>query len=261
MECAFEISDVGAVKRTHIQSFIASISEAGLKPRSINRKISAVQSFYEHLMRMGVLEENPAKTVTRPKASSPLPSVVRSEAIKALFDPENFSDDFEGSRDRLMLVLFYACGLRREELINLKRSDVREGDMLIKVLGKRNKVRLIPIAPLIVELLRLYEAVLPNWDERDEELLLTSKGRKLYPSLVYKTVKKYLSQVTSMEKTSPHVLRHTFATHLLNDGANLQSIKELLGHSSLAATQVYTHTSLERLKDVYKNSHPGNLKK
>ena len=180
--------------------------------------------------------------------------------MESLFDELRFSEDFEGRRDRLVLIFFYACGIRREELITMKLTSVDNADQSIRVLGKRNKERIIPIAPLLLEWIEEYLRFRTGVFPADDHFFVTKKGKKLYPSLVYDLVKKYLSQVTSMEKRSPHVLRHTFATHLLNEGANLQSIKELLGHSSLAATQVYTHTSLDKLKDVYRKSHPRNKK-
>ena len=244
-----------------MSSFIASQSELGLMPRSINRKISSIQSFFEYCIRNGLLDANPARNIQRPKTGVGLPTIVREESIQKLFNEIEFAQDFEGVRDRLILNLFYACGLRREELITLKVDSLDLRDGSLKVLGKRNKERIVPMAQVIFDLIAEYLVLRNGLDTIiDSNLFLTKAGKKLYPSLVYKIVKKYLSQVTSMDKKSPHVLRHTFATHLLNEGANLQSIKELLGHSSLSATQVYTHTSLDKLKDVYRNAHPRNKK-
>lgn len=240
---------------------MANLSEDGLQPRSINRKISAIQSIFEYGIRYQGLKKNPARNIVRPKTPEKLPSVLRSESINTLFNHIEFGDDFEGVRDRLMLTLFYACGLRREELINLHLGSVDFNDQSIKVLGKRNKERIVPVSKSMLDEIQQYLAWRISVAPQDVNLFVTVKGKKLYPSLVYKTVKKYLSTVTTMDKKSPHVLRHTFATHLLNEGANLQSIKELLGHSSLASTQVYTHTSLDKLKDVYRKSHPRNQKK
>lgn len=231
-----------------------------MKPRSINRKLSSIQSLFEYAIRQGKAKKNPARNIQRPKASNHLPTVVRNEAIDELFGQFEFEDDFEGTRDRLMLMLFYACGLRRDELINLELGRIDYHELQIRVLGKRNKERIIPIDRSLVDWINEYTPQRNELQPDHDFLFVTARGKKLYPSLVYKIVKKYLSMVTTMDKKSPHVLRHTFATHLLNEGANLQSIKELLGHSSLAATQVYTHTSLDKLKDVYRNAHPRNKK-
>ncbi|MEZ4721615.1 MAG: tyrosine-type recombinase/integrase [Flavobacteriales bacterium] len=260
-ETTFEISDLSNLNRRHISSFVAQLSEDGMLPRSINRKISAIQSLFEYAIRHQGLKKNPARNIVRPKTPEKLPSVLRSESIDTLFNRIEFADDFEGMRDRLMLTLFYACGLRREELINLNIDSIDFHDQSMKVLGKRNKERIIPVSKSMLNQIREYFELRNSVASKDANLFITTKGKKLYPSLVYKTVKNYLSTVTTMDKKSPHVLRHTFATHLLNEGANLQSIKELLGHSSLASTQVYTHTSLDKLKDVYRKSHPRNQKK
>ncbi|MDB9710363.1 tyrosine-type recombinase/integrase, partial [Salibacteraceae bacterium] len=177
-----------------------------------------------------------------------------------LFEPNRFAANFEGRRDLALLSVFYACGLRRDELINLKVLDIDFHQSQLKVLGKRNKERIIPIAPELIKILRSYIDERGQVNSSEPFLFLTGKAQKMYPSLVYEIVKNYLSKVTTMEKRSPHVLRHTFATHLLNEGANLQSIKDLLGHASLATTQIYTHTSLEKLKDVYNQAHPRSKK-
>ena len=256
----FEIDEVQLVTRRMISSFIADLAESGISSRSINRKLSSIQSFYSFLVKEGALESNPAKSIQRPKTSLHLPSVMRSDQIKQLFDPASFSDDFDGKRTFAILSVLYACGLRRDELINLKVSDIDFSSGQLKVLGKRNKERIIPIAGELIYVLNQYLNERNALSSSSPYLFLTAKRQKLYPSLVYDCVKNYLSKVTTMEKRSPHVLRHTFATHLLNEGANLQSIKELLGHASLATTQVYTHTSLEKLKDVYKHAHPRSKK-
>ncbi|GAB5538630.1 MAG: tyrosine recombinase XerC [Salibacteraceae bacterium] len=256
MDC----TDIVGVQRTHVASFIAQLSELGLEPKSLNRKLSAVQSFFEWAIRNGLVETNPARNVKRPKAGSSLPSVVRIESIEKLFREIDFPSGFVGVRDRLIMSVLYACGLRRQELIELRLSSVSKSDRSLRVIGKRNKERLVPLSGDLINEIEVYEDLRGELESDADHLFLTEKGKKLYPSLVYKIVKSYLSQVTPMEKRSPHVLRHTFATHLLNEGANLQAIKELLGHSSLASTQVYTHTSLDKLKDVYRKSHPRNKK-
>lgn len=260
IEVFFELDDALVITRRMISSFIADLAESGITARSINRKLSSIQSFYGFLMKEGLLDSNPAKSIQRPKTSSHLPSVMRSDQIKELFNPELFGNDFEGMRNYAMLSVLYACGLRRDELINLKLSDIDFHSGQLKVLGKRNKERIIPIAEELMQVLKKYIAERNALAHSETYVFLTIKAQKIYPTLVYDIVKNYLSKVTTMEKRSPHVLRHTFATHLLNEGANLQSIKELLGHSSLATTQVYTHTSLERLKDVYNHAHPRSKK-
>ena len=260
LETEFEISNLDQVKRRQVSSFIAHLIEHGLSPRSVNRKISAIQSLFNYFIRKNELAINPANNVQRPKVGSSLPAFVREESIAELFEETDFEDSYAGSRDRMMLLVFYSCGLRRDELINLKIEDVNHFDCTIKVFGKRNKERIVPITRELLRDLNLYINIRASLNSNFSYLFLTETSKKLYPSLVYKIVKKYLSLVSTMEKRSPHVLRHSFATHLLNEGANLQSIKELLGHSSLSATQVYTHTSLDKLKDVYRKSHPRNKK-
>lgn len=260
VEVFFETIAIDEISRRMISSFIADLAESGISPRSINRKLSAIQSFFTYLIKEGLVDTNPAKNVQRPKTSSHLPSVMRSEQIDELFHPDQFNSDFEGTRDHAMLSVLYACGLRRDELINLKISDIDFHVGQLKVLGKRNKERILPIGQALTDVLKCYMNQRNQLSPSEPFLFLTNKSQKIYPSLVYEIVKNYLSKVTTMKKRSPHVLRHTFATHLLNEGANLQSIKELLGHSSLATTQVYTHTSLEKLKDVYKQAHPRSKK-
>jgi len=256
----YELDRFDHVTHRMVSSFIADLAEQGLAPRSINRKLSAIQSFYAHWMKRGQIAKNPVKSIQRPKTPKRLPSILRSEQVKEMLSAEAFTNDVIGKRDRALLSVFYACGLRREELIGLKLSNVDWQAEQIKVLGKRNKERIVPIALPLVEVMREYFNHREELHPQTEAFFVTEKGQILYPSLVYKVVKNYLSKVTTLEKKSPHVLRHTFATHLLNEGANLQSIKELLGHESLATTQVYTHTSLEKLKDVYKHAHPRSKK-
>lgn len=260
LETQYEMDDAALVARKHVSSFIAQLAEDGMKPRSINRKLSAVQSLFEYGIRHGQLAKNPARNIQRPKTPSHLPTVIRGEAVAALFDRVEYPEGFEGIRDKMMLCLFYSCGLRREELINLRTGSIDFSGLSLRVLGKRNKERIIPVDRVLLTWINEYLEARGRITCESDHLFVTGKGKKLSPTLVYTTVKKYLSNVTTMDKKSPHVLRHTFATHLLNAGANLQSIKELLGHSSLAATQVYTHTSLDKLKDVYRKSHPRSKK-
>lgn len=227
----------------------------GTSTRTINRKLSSLRSYCKFLMKRTLLAKDPTLKIQTPKVAKRLPHFVAQKDVAHLFNDVTFPDGFPGHRDRALLEVLYYTGMRRAELINLKVADVDVARRQIKVLGKGNKERLVPVSEHLAENLRYYieektKAFGAGW------LLVTDKGAKLPPELVYRTVKKYLSLVTTIEKRSPHVLRHSFATHLTNNGAELNAVKELLGHASLAATQVYTHNNIEQLKDVYKNSHP-----
>jgi integrase/recombinase XerC len=241
-----------------IRSWLASLKDAGLSSRSVNRKISSLRSFYKYQLRSGAVEQSPMTAVTSPKVSKRLPVYVEEKDMAVLLDDIRFPDTWEGWTDRLSLAIFYHTGMRLSELVNLRESQVDGGKRTLKVLGKGNKERVIPVSPALVEGIQVYtrkkriELEAPD----TEYLLVNGKGKKLYPKYLYRSVRKYLAQVTTIDKKSPHVLRHTFATHLMNQGAELNSVKELLGHSSLAATQVYTHNTIEKLKDVYKKAHP-----
>jgi integrase/recombinase XerC len=240
-----------------VRSWLAQMLDYGIAPRSVNRKITALKSFYKFLIKEGQLKENPTLKIIPPKSSKRLPVFVEQTQMAVLLDELPFEEGFNGVRDKLIIELFYSTGIRQSELINIRLKDVSLSGNTIKVLGKRNKERLIPFT---IELCQKLEAYIKSRAElsiKDTSyLLLTKKGKKLYPSLVYKQVNHYLSQVTSLDKKSPHVLRHTFATHMLNNGADLNAIKELLGHASLSATQVYTHNTIDKLKLVYNQAHP-----
>jgi len=195
--------------------------------------------------------------VIAPKSGKTLPVFVDEKSLENLFELVEFDEGFEGQRDRLIMELFYGTGMRRAELIQLKPSDLDFSTNRIKVLGKGNKERLIPLAPYLVDLIKNYLKIRSNeFPNPEEYLLLTNKGKKTYPMFVHRCVNKYLSMVSTVEKKSPHVLRHSFATHLIDNGADLNAVKDLLGHANLAATQVYTHNSIARLKEVYKKAHP-----
>lgn len=241
-----------------IRSWLASMKDAGLSSRSINRKISTLRSWYKHLMKSGLAESSPMGAVLSPRMSKRLPVYVEQRDMAILFDQVEFPDDWEGWTDRLVLTILYYTGMRLSELVGLKESQADEGNRTIKVLGKGNKERVIPVhevlAGAIAEYRERKRAVLESPDT--EYLLVGKGGRRLYPKYVYRVVRSYLAQVTTIGQKSPHVLRHTFATHLMNAGAELNSVKELLGHASLAATQVYTHNTIEKLKDIYKKAHP-----
>jgi integrase/recombinase XerC len=252
---AFDIENISEASHLYIRSWMAQMSEDDMGARSINRKISALRSYCKFLMKRGLLEKDPTIKIQPPKTSKRLPVYVEQQDIGKLFDQVEFEDSFNGRRDRMVLELLYNTGMRRAELLNLKDSDVDTARRYIKVLGKGNKERLIPVSQQMADSLDAYIK-----EKRTIHgggwLMVTDKGAKLYPEMAYRIVKKFLSLVTTIEKRSPHVLRHTFATHLTNNGAEINAVKDLLGHASLAATQVYTHNNIEQLKDIYKNTHP-----
>ena len=246
------------VSHIHIRSWMVELVNRSQTAKSINRKLSTLRSFYNFLRKSKVVDRNPTLKIIAPKIPKRLPNYVLENQIEKLFDTISIND-FTEIRNRLILELFYVTGIRRIELINLKDTDIDFSNAMVKVLGKGNKERFVPITEDIA-------GKLNNWIELrndhfkngliEDNLFVTQKGKKLYPKAIYNIVKSYLSTVTTAEKKSPHVLRHSFATHLMNRGADLNAVKELLGHSSLAATQVYTHNSIEKLKEVYKKAHP-----
>ncbi|TAE79199.1 MAG: integrase [Bacteroidetes bacterium] len=259
----FEIDDTNAVTHQHIRSWLVGLMNDAIDARSVNRKLSSLRSFFKYLLKEDLVHHNPTSKVQGPKSVKRLPVFVEEHNMNSLFDVKQtlegnsfFANDFEGQRNKVMMLLFYTCGIRLSELINLKLSNVDYYRKTIKVLGKRNKERIIPITKELSTEIQRYVVFREKEGLQNEYLLVLSSNEKLYPKLVYNEVKKLLSMVTSIEKRSPHVLRHTYATHLLNKGADLNAIKELLGHASLAATQVYTHNSIERLKDIHKTRHP-----
>jgi len=242
-----------------IRSWIVQLSELDLDATTINRKIACLRSFYKFLLRQEVIQKNPMVKIRVLKTKKKLPHFVQEKEIVNLLDNNtDFRDNHEGWRSRLILELFYGTGIRLSELISLKDSNVNLREGTIKVLGKRNKERIIPFSESIVSLIEGYRKVRNREVEMKEHgrLLVTDAGDELYPVLVYRTVKNHLGNHTSVEKKSPHVLRHSYATHLLNKGAEINAVKDLLGHSSLAATQVYTHNSMEKLKKVFEKAHP-----
>lgn len=254
----YAIKELKNAQHLHIRSWMVALLEQGLTTASINRKLSTLKTFYKFAMKRGLITVNPMNKVVTPKMPKRLPAFLTGKSMALLFQNIDFGDGYAGSRNRIMLKVLYATGMRRAELIGLTLSDIDLVKCRFRVLGKGNKERLIPFSDDLKLALNHYidirettfsNTVTPN-------LFLTSKGKKLYPKMVYNIVKKYLSQVTTQDKRSPHVLRHTFATHLMENGADLNAVKELLGHSSLAATQVYTHNSIEKLKRVYNQAHP-----
>ena len=254
----FDETAIRNVSPAMVRSWLASMKDAGLSSRSVNRKISALKSWFKYLLRTGVVTQSPMAAILSPKAGRRLPVYVEQKDMAKLFAELDFPDDWEGWTDRLILVLLYYTGMRRGELVSLKEGQVDSGNATIKVLGKGNKERIIPVnGELIRAIIEYREKKRAVFEAPDQDFLLVNRnGRKLYPRYVHRAVSTYLGQVTTIDQKSPHVLRHTFATHLMNEGAELNSVKELLGHASLAATQVYTHNSIEKLKEIYKKSHP-----
>ena len=247
---------------SQIRSWIVRLLENGVGNRTVNRKVASLKSYYKFLLKTGHIQVSPLLKHKALKVSKKVQVPFSGKEMSDVLSQLEFEDTFEGKRDRLMIELFYATGMRKAELIGLKVSDVDLSNNSVKVLGKRNKERIIPlIASLkgrVLDYLDVREGVLV--DDEMSNLFLTSKGAKVYDSLVYRIINSYFSMASSKLKKSPHVLRHTFATHLLNEGADLNAVKELLGHTSLAATQVYVHNSVSKLKEVYQNSHPRNNK-
>lgn len=249
---------VPELSHTYIRSWLAALKDEGLTAKSINRKISTLRSFFKYQVKMGVLEQTPMKKITAPKNEQRLPQFVAPKDMETLLQQVTFSDDWKGKTEQLLLLLFYHTGMRLSELIHLQEADVNIAGQTIKVLGKGNKERIIPISPALVQAIGSYidEKKELGVQEPAPNLLITKKGKQLTPRTVYNKVNKYLTQVTTINKRSPHILRHTFATHLTNNGADLNAVKELLGHSSLAATQMYTHNTIEKLKHIYQKAHP-----
>lgn len=249
--------DVKEVDRKLVRSWIVSLMGDELTPRSVGRKVTTIKSFYNFLLKEQVVENNPAINVPLPKIRKKLPNFVEESSLSKLLDECMFESTFRGVRDKLIIALFYGTGMRSSELRSLKEKDFNIKDYLIRVLGKRQKERIIPYPREINNLLQEY-VVVRNKEvgSNSDFLLVTEKGKQVYEKLIYRVVKTNLAKVTSLEKKSPHVLRHSYATHLLNKGADLNAVKELLGHSNLAATQVYTHTTFEKLHESYKQAHP-----
>lgn len=249
----FEFKDVTSKQ---IRAWVVSLMDEAVNPRSVNRKISTLKSFYKYLMRQGLVESNPVQLVIKPKVGKKLPTFVQEDNLNQLLDLGLFPSDFEGVRDKLIVSLLYGTGIRLAELKNLIIPNVYLKEYTIKVLGKRNKERIIPYPHSIDGPMKDYLKFRSEISGNTNFLFITSNGKQLYDKLIYRVVNKYLTLVTTVSKKSPHVLRHSFATHLLNNGANLNAVKELLGHSNLSATQIYTHTTFEKLKEIYKQAHP-----
>ena len=251
--------DLSEVHYAQIRSWVVVLVGESLSNRTINRKISSLKSFYKFLLKTSQIEVNPLSQHTSLKTEIRVQVPFTSKEINAVISQIEVDDDFIATRDKLIVELFYSTGIRRAELINIKERDLSFSDRTIKVLGKRNKERYVPLLQSVVQTLEKYLELKKEFSIGLEALFITKKGNKIYETLVYRIINSYFSTISSKEKKSPHILRHSFATHLLNEGANLNSVKELLGHSSLAATQVYIQNSLEVIKKVYNQAHPrGN---
>lgn len=251
------ISDWHELKPAHLRSYVVHLAQDGMEARSIHRKISSLRSFFKHFMRSGFFTSNPVQHITLPKVRKKLPVFVDEQKMETLLEKVSFGDDFEGKLHFAIFNLFYATGMRLSELCALKlhAADLSAGN--VKVLGKRNKERLIPLTIEVREVLSTYREERNKLPSADSEFFfLRENGKPLYAKYVYLVIKAGLSAVTTQDKKSPHVLRHTFATHMLNAGADINAVKELLGHAGLAATQVYTHNTLDKLKKVYNQAHP-----
>ncbi len=255
LEAEYSITEPQDITHQFIRSWLVHLSEQNTGTRSINRKISTLRSYFKFLLKRKLVEKDPTLKVIAPKVEKRLPEYVEVADMEKVLHQIDYGEGFSGMRDRMLIATFYFTGIRLSELISLKESDVNLLSKQMKVLGKGNKERIIPLSENILTDLTLYieekKRLFPTG-----MLFITDKGKALYPKFVYRKVNKCLSLVTTMSKKSPHVLRHTFATHLANKGADINAIKELLGHADLSATQVYTHNNIERLKDVYKQAHP-----
>lgn len=258
VETEFSILDITLAETSHIRSWLMSMTEEGLTEKTVNRKIASLKSFYKFLQKTSIIHNNPTHKVRTLKTPQKLPVFIQEKPMDILLDQVEFSDDFSGLRDKMVLELFYGTGMRLSELIGLTCTDVNMHANTLKVKGKGNKERIIPMNKSLCELVKYYQDKKKEHlgDNTCESFIVTDNNKKTYPMFIFRIVKKYLSYVTTNDRKSPHTLRHSFATHLLNKGADLNAIKELLGHSSLAATQVYTHNSIDKLKNIFEKAHP-----
>ncbi|MBB2147147.1 tyrosine-type recombinase/integrase [Pedobacter sp. LMG 31464] len=258
LQANFEL-EVTVVQTQHVRSFIVDLLDHKISENAIGRKISTLRSFYKHLLREKEVKVNPMLLIKAPKVPKRLPVFIEEVKMDSLLDnAENFEDGFSGQRDKMVLELLFGTGVRLAELLQVKENDIDFYEGTIKVLGKRNKERIIPLHGELIKQLKAYLALksIENFNNKSTTLIVTNTGASAYPKLIYRIVNRYLTLISTQDKKSPHVLRHSFASSLLNRGADLNAIKELLGHASLAATQVYTHNSVERLKSIYKQAHP-----
>lgn len=263
LETEYAQENLLEVHYSQIRNWIVSLVDLKVSNRTVNRKVSALKSFFTFLQKTKQIDYNPLSKHKSLKIEQRIQVPFSSKEINTVINhiDKDTDDDFESLRNKLIVELFYSTGIRRSELINIKQRDVSLSDKTIKILGKRNKERFVPLLGSVIQTLKRYLALKKEFEIGLEELFITEKGNKIYETLVYRIINHYFGQVSSKEKRSPHILRHSFATHLLNEGADLNSVKDLLGHSSLASTQVYTQNSLDVLKKVYNKAHPRGSKK
>ena len=258
LKSQFDSPELQNIQPVFIRSWLAEMRSENMSPKSLNRKISSLKSFFKYQVRLGLLAQSPMTTIVSPKVKKRLPSFVTQNDMQQLQETYMQPVSWKEKTDRILLEIFYNTGMRLSELVNLKERHIDFSNSQLKVLGKGNKERIIPVSVLLLKDIKEYTIEKKSEIEESltDNLLVNSKGKPLYPKYVYLVVKQNLSRVTTLQKKSPHVLRHTFATHLTNNGADLNAVKELLGHSSLAATQIYTHNTIDKLKDIYKKAHP-----
>ncbi len=257
-ESMYELNSASNIRHIHIRSWIVDLMQQQVSARSVNRKLSSLKTYFKFLLKRRFIDKNPMLKIVAPKTGKRLPVAVNKKHLEDLFEKVDFGADYSGARNRMILELLYSTGMRRAEMINLSLNDVDFTKNYLKVMGKGAKERLVPFSSNLRTVLKNYIAIRNENFPKGEKvyLFLTDKGKKLYPKLVYNLVKRYLSLITTVEQRSPHVLRHSFATHLSDNGADLNAIKELLGHANLSATQIYTHNSIEKLRKVYDQAHP-----
>ena len=253
-----DVTEFEDLSPAYIRSWIVHLIESGLKNRSVNRKLATLRSFYKWLVKETIVSSSPMSKVNGPKSEKHLPQFVQESELDLDKMKNLFSEDFDGKRDELMFELFYQTGIRLSELIALKLTDIQTGQ--IKVLGKRNKERIIPISNNLDHQIQQYISLRENQSPQCLNILILASGKKLYPAFAYRKINSYLGKVTTLDKKSPHVLRHTFAAHMLNRGTGLETLKDLLGHANLSATQIYTHNSFAKLNSIYSQAHPRGRK-
>jgi integrase/recombinase XerC len=255
----FDVNNINNTNYSYVRSWIVDLVNKGISNRSINRKITSLNSYFKFILKIGLINENPITNHKALKTQKKIQLPFSENEMSNVLDLDNFEDNFTGVRDRLIIDLFYTTGIRRIELIQLMISDVNINNKHIKVLGKRNKERIIPLIDSTINILNKYLLFREELKSDDTFLFITKKGKQVYEKLIYRIINKYFDTISTKVKKSPHIIRHSFATHLLNNGADLNSVKDLLGHSSLAATQVYTNRSIDEIKKVFAKSHPRNI--